>query len=120
MTEQQKNFCAFYQQGCSPKEAAVKAGYSRSGAVAAAKRLLGTESIKNYLSRAPNEDLPKIADNDEILAFLTTVLRSNDESVAVRDKMRAAELLGKNLSLFSEGKDGYEPVKIFGEENMND
>ena len=114
MTERQKRFCAFYKAGMSKKKAAVAAGYGEKGALATGARLLALDEVQEELKQ-DSVFSGSIADNAEILSFFTEVLRSSDDSVAVRDKMRAAELLGKNLSLFSDKGELMTPVEIYGE-----
>jgi hypothetical protein len=41
-----------------------------------------------------------VASTQEILETLTTILRGDPEDVSMRERMRAAELLGKRFGLF--------------------
>ena len=44
-----------------------------------------------------------IADADEVLRFITAVLRGEDEDATFKERFRAAELLGKRYELFADG-----------------
>ena len=42
----------------------------------------------------------KIAGEDEILEYLTGIMRGDSEGAAKRDSLRAAELIGKRYGMF--------------------
>jgi phage terminase small subunit len=45
----------------------------------------------------------KVADAAEVVEFLTSVLRGNDtEEVVVKDRIKAAQLLGKSYGMFTD------------------
>ena len=44
-----------------------------------------------------------IADGNEVLRFVTRVLRGQEDDVTLKDKIKAAELLGKRYDLFADG-----------------
>ncbi|MDD3412012.1 MAG: hypothetical protein PHY12_14505 [Eubacteriales bacterium] len=44
-----------------------------------------------------------IADAEEVLRFVTEVLRGDDAETQLRDRLKAAEMLGKRYDLFAEG-----------------
>ena len=121
MTERQLKFCKCYLASQDKKEAAMAAGYTQKNAAAAGGRLLRNPQVQNYLSKLkPNHSEP-VAGNEEILEYLTRVLRSDDELISIRDKMRAAELFGKNLSLFSDNNHDSKPCVVFcGENDIQD
>ncbi|MDO4541791.1 MAG: terminase small subunit [Bacillota bacterium] len=119
MTERQLKFCRNYLAGKTEAEAAREAGYTQKNLSATTNRLMQNREIQDYLSRNRASHLESIAGNEEILQYLTAVLRSNDPEVTVRDKMRAAELLGKNLSLFTDSSGSDKPYVLFyGEEKI--
>ncbi|MEE0775765.1 MAG: terminase small subunit [Bacillota bacterium] len=122
MTTKQRIFCEQYLKLEDGTAAAIAAGYSEKSAPTTGARLLAKAEISAYLTQRKSEiEKQNIAGNDEILEYLTKVMRSNDEDVTVRDKMRAAELLGKNASLFSDHTQiPQRPVIFFGEENIAD
>ena len=104
MTEKQKRFCEYYLRYEDGKRAAIAAGYKERGAQSCAARLLKQEDIRRRLEDAHNgAQQRRIAGNTEILEYLTRVMRGDEEDTALRDRMKAAELLGRSVALFSEG-----------------
>lgn len=105
-------------------------------AKAAASRLLSNVNVSSYVRQKEDEmSSEKIADAREIREYLTRVMRGESESEIVvieghdvgvskarpmnkrpdeKERMRAAELLGKHLGLWSErpADDGRDEVKI--------
>ena len=100
LTEKQRAFCQFCAEGKSPKEAARLAGYKHFGSEAGklmrmSKIQRGIERRKKAGSGGATEKA--VAESDEILSFLTEMMREDDDP---RVRMKAAELLGKRVSLF--------------------
>lgn len=115
LTEKQKAFCRFCAGGMSPKEAAKLAGYSNAGAEA--KRLMQRSKIQKAIEKMKGPKKEKAADEgiaaekEEILSFLTEVMRDNEEA-DLKTRMKAAELLGKRESLFEKGKGAEEQRRV--------
>lgn len=120
MTERQMKFCRSYLAGNTKAEAAKAAGYTQKSAAAAGSRLMRNEEVKNYISRHMDKHIQPVAGNEEILEYLTSVLRSQDEAVTVKDKMRAAELLGKRLALFTDSSEETPCVVFYGEDKITE
>lgn len=120
MKEKQKRFCEEYLVDCNATQAAIRAGYSKKTARAIGQRLLTNVDIKKYieqqLQKLKNE---KIADAQEVLEYLTSVMRGEQKEqvalltgegvqklvqkdVSAKDRIKAAELIGKRYGLFSE------------------
>ena len=109
MTVRQKKFCDEYLIDGNAKQAAIRAGYSLSTAKYAAFWLNENntkkggwgfhpemrEYIDSQLELMHNE---RIADAEEVMEFLTSVMRG-ERTASVRS-MKAAELLGKRYGLF--------------------
>ena len=112
LTERQRRFADAYRQGGDPAAAFRAAGYREKNANTAAKRLLATPTVKAYLQEcsAREKDTNRVADATEILQYLTTVLRG--EHGSDRERMRAAELLGKRHGLFQEAEQAESPTVI--------
>ena len=76
MKEKQKRFCEEYLVDCNAAQAAIRTGYSKKTARAVGQRLLTNVDIKKYidqqLQKLKNE---KIADAQEVLEYLTAVMR---------------------------------------------
>lgn len=101
MNQKQIKFCQHFLQFDDLEEAATFAGYKKSSAIA----LLKKQEIKDFLQ---TNNFDKIAKSDEIMMCLTNIMRGDEDitetspkEISVREKLRAAELLGKAYSIFS-------------------
>ncbi len=118
--EKQKRFCEEYLVDCNATQAAIRTGYSEKTARAIGQRLLTNVDIKKYidqqLQKLKNE---KIADAQEVLEYLTSVMRGEQKEqvalltgegcqelvqkdISAKDRIKAAELIGKRYGLFTE------------------
>lgn len=118
LSVKQQNFADELINGGSAKQAAIKAGYSKKYAAQNADKLLKNTNVKSYLDKRRKEiSDAKIADATEILEFLTAVKRDEvTESVVTpkgvydnvplggRDRIKAAELLGKRFAMWTENR----------------
>ena len=106
LTPKQKAFADYYIETGNATEAAIKAGYSKKTA-----RVIGTENLtKPALKQYIDERLAKIEDEriakgDEVLKYLTSVMRGEEKDqfgldASLQDRTKAAELLGKRYRLF--------------------
>lgn len=123
MTEKQKLFADEYLidlNATRAYRAVYKNCKSNKAADASARKLLGNTRIKKYIDgRLEEIKSQKIADVQEIMEYLTAVMRGETQSEVLRfigdgyqekclkapeekERLRAAELLGKRYSLFSE------------------
>ena len=131
MTSKQRAFCKEYAKTMNVTQSAVKAGFSETYARSKAYRLLDNEEIKTYIEKITANALKKdIADANEISKYLTRVLRGKEKesvvvvskwdgvqtvkkSVGAKDRIKAAELLGKMYAMFTDNIDvGYSKVVI--------
>ena len=95
MTERQRRFAEAYWASKDARQAAEQAGYPPGFG----ERLLQVASVRSFLDqRAEDERRTAVASADEVLQYLTRVLRADSG----QSSMKAAELLGKRLGLFSE------------------
>jgi len=106
LTEKQKMFCRLCAAGVKPLEAAKKAGYRNI--YRSTGDMLRNEEIQREIGRLKEAAAQKTeeetpAEKEEILSFLTEVMRDNEEA-DLKTRMKAAELLGKRESLFEKGK----------------
>lgn len=138
MTEKQRRFADEYLIDCNATRA-YKAAYPKIKSDEAARvngcKLLMNTNIKNYideqLEKIHNE---KIADATEVMMYLTAVMRGESKSEIVvvegcgdgfsearnvdkapdeKERLKAAELLGKRFGIFTEKmKLDIEPVVI--------
>ena len=144
MTAKQKRFCDEYLIDLNATQAAIRAGYSKKTAYAIGEQNLKKLELKKYIeNRMAEKEKSLIADQDEVLKYLTSVLRGESESEEIvienigdftseartmkkapseKDRLKAAELLGKRYSLFTDkvNVDGAVPVVIAGGEDLED
>lgn len=120
MTLKQQRFADEYIITGNATQAAIKAGYSKKTAKVIANENLTKPYIKKYIDeRLAQLESEKIASQQEVLEFLTSVmrgemteqtLRSVGESgqviaeidVGAKDRIKAAELLGKRYKLWTD------------------
>ena len=106
LTEKQKRFCEYYIQNPNATEAAIKAGYAPKAAYATGAENLRKPQIQQYIDEVMQSlQSKRIADADEVLQYLTGVMRGEikdqfDMDASIQDRNRAAELLGKRYRLF--------------------
>lgn len=105
LTLKQKKFCQYYLKSGNGTQAALKAGYSEKTAYAIAKENLKKPQIIEYLrTRGEKSENKRIADANEVLEFLTRVLRGEEAEqfgldISVQDKLKAAEQLAKRYRI---------------------
>ena len=124
LTLKQKRFADEYIISGNATDAAKKAGYSEKTANRIATENLSKPVIKLYIDQRIKElDDKKIAKQEEVLQYLTSVLRGESKSAIVvvegcgdgyseartvkktpdeKERLKAAELLGKRYRIFSE------------------
>ncbi len=140
MTAKQQRFADEYLIDCNATQAAIRAGYARNSANEQGARLLAKASVREYIdARLAEIHSEKIADSTEVLEYLTAVMRGEHTEetlcldgdgtqrkisidVSARDRIKAAELIGKRYGLFKENVDvlGAVPVVISGGEDLDD
>lgn len=119
VTDKQKRFCDEYLIDLNATQAAIRAGYSSKYANTNASKLLQNTTIKKYLDeRLKKMQDESIAKADEVLKYLTSVMRGESRSQVViatpmgaervdkppeeKDKLKAADMLGKYYALYTE------------------
>ncbi|MCM3063201.1 terminase small subunit [Bacillus altitudinis] len=143
LTEKQKRFADYYIELGNATEAARKAGYSSKTAKSIGQENLTKPDIKSYIKERLNEkDAERIASQDEILEFLTAVMRGEkteqipvglgegaqqleDKDPYLKDRVKAAELLGKRHSMWTDkvdmmGNVGVRIVDDIGDDDDHD
>ncbi len=119
MTVKQKRFCNEYLIDCNATQAAIRAGYSAKTAYSVGQRMLKNVEVKKYIDeqfeKLKNDN---IADTQEIMEYLTSVMRGEqkeqvplmyydkqileEKSASIKERLKAAELLGKRYGLFTD------------------
>lgn len=106
LTEKQKRFIDYYIQTGNATESAILAGYSENSA-----KQIGSENLTKldtYIKeRLDKKEDKRIATADEVLRYLTAVLRGEEKDqfgfdASLKDRNKAAELLGKRYMLFTD------------------
>ena len=101
MNVRQQKFCDYYLQSGNATDAAIKAGYSGKTAYSIGQRLLKNVEIEKYnADHQQKAHKERIATAEEILEFLSDTVR--DGEVGRKDRLKAAELLGKRYALFED------------------
>lgn len=128
LTNKQKRFVDEYLVDLNATQAAIRAGYSKKTANRTGSENLSKPVIKAAIEERMEEKKSElIADQDEVLEFLSAVFRgeeketvvdgngnAEDVPAAIKDRIRAAELVGKRYGIFSDNIkiDGDVPVVI--------
>lgn len=119
MTPKQKRFCDEYLIDLNATQAAIRAGYSKKTANVIGMENLTKPYLKEYIeNRMAEKESELIAGQDEVLQYLTAVMRGEDkeerlttntlgevetiETVVQGNRLKAAEMLGKRYGLFTE------------------
>ena len=127
LTEKQKRFVVEYIKDYNATQAAIRAGYSEQTAYSQGNRLLKKVEIKKAIKELQDEIRKgNIAEAIEVEEFLSLAMRGEiEEEVVVtenigdyesrariikkqlsaKERIRAAELLGKRYALFTEKVD---------------
>lgn len=140
LTPKQERFCSEYLLDFNAKEAALRAGYAETTAYANAHKLLKKPAIRARIVEM-NDKVEKknIATAEEVREFLTQVVRGEvteqvpifvgagiqkfkDKDITIKDRVKAAELLGKSYALFTDKQsvDIQIPVVISGDNLLED
>lgn len=129
---QWRKFADEYIKTGNVYQSAINAGYSENYARTNAYKLLEKDSIKSYIDeRMKKLEEEAIADQAEVLKYLTRVLRDEEREdvlvnvgnyeqeiqtmkVSAKDRIKAAELLGKRYGSWTDKVDlnSSEGVKI--------
>ncbi len=128
----QKRFADEYLIDCNATQAAIRAGYSPKTARQIGEQNLSKLDIKEYIEQQLEQiHNAKTADAQEVLEYLTAVMRGEHTEQALRlvgegvqeidtmevsakDRIKAAELIGKRYGMFKDNMNvsGSVPVVI--------
>ena len=119
-------------------QAAIEAGYSKRSAKQTGSRLLDQPEIKEYIDARMKElEEESIASQVEILQYLTRVIRDEETEeilvnignmeqevrtvrVPAKDRIKAAELLGKRYQLWTDKVDLTSDLTLVFEDDYGD
>ncbi len=124
LTAKQKRFCDEYLIDLNATQAAIRSGYSPKTAEIIGFENLRKPGIAEYINkRMENKEKELIASQDEVLQYLTAVMRGESKAEIVvlegdgngcssarridkapdeKERLKAAELIGKRYSLFTD------------------
>lgn len=124
LTAKQQRFCDEYLIDLNATQAAIRAGYSKKTANRIGAENLTKPVIRAYIDKRMSEkEAELIADQDEVLKYLTSVLRGESQSTEIviegvgegcseartiskepseKDRLKAAELLGKRYGIYTD------------------
>lgn len=144
LNERQMRFVDEYMIDLNATQAAIRAGYSVKTAYSQGQRLLKHVELKTEIERRTEQmRSEKVADAQEIMEYLTSVMRGESEAEVVvvegcgegfssartmqkapdeKEKLKAAELLGKRYGMFNDklNVNGVIPVVISGGDELED
>lgn len=140
MTIKQKKFADEYIISGNATEAAILAGYSDKYAGTNSGKLLNNTNVKAYIDERMQELEDKaIAKQDEVLKYLTALVRGAEKEevlkgvgmgeqvvskieVSAKDRIKAAELLGKRYGMWTDRleTDGGVNIVISGSDELED
>ena len=136
LTPRQQKFCDEYLISGNATDAAIKAGYSPKTAKNIGSENLAKPDLKAYIeAQLAALHSEKIADATEVLEYLTSVMRGKTKGIEIvtefigdgvseartmekepseKERLKAAELIGKRFGLFTDrvGIDGAVPIVI--------
>ena len=135
LTKKQKRFADEYLIGCNATQAAIRTGYSEKTAYSQGQRMLKNVEVRGYIE----EQLAllhseRTADAQEVIEYLTAVMRGEhteqvlrligegvqviaDIDVSAKERLKAAELLGKRHGLFTDKVNVSATIPVFVGEN---
>lgn len=140
LTVKQRKFADEYIISGNATQAAIRAGYSKNTA-----RQIGNENLtKPYIKAYIDERMKKLEDSqiakqEEVLKYLTSIMRGEESEetlryvgegyqeisnikVTAKDRIKAAELIGKRYSMWSDklNIEGSVPVVIIDDLEEDD
>lgn len=140
LTRRQMRFVEEYLIDLNATQAAIRAGYSSASAGSIGAELLKKPAIAREIEAALEAlRAACVADAQEVLRYLTAVLRGElteqvpllcgegcqrltDKALGAKERLRAAELLGRRYGMFAErvALEGALPVVISGGDALED
>ena len=102
LTEKQKRFCEEYLIDLNATQAAARAGYKNPEI---GRQLITKNNVLNYINELRKEQSQRTGINaDTVLKELEKIALA-DTDISGKEKIKALELLGKHLGMFSERKE---------------
>ena len=111
LTLRQKAFADFYIECGNASEAARRAGYKGTNLNNVASENLAKLGIKKYIEeRLKQIESKRIATSEEVMKFLTSVMRGEvkdqlEFDTSAQDRLKAADMLAKRFGLYTKEVD---------------
>lgn len=120
LTEKQKRFAEEYLIDLNATQAAIRAGYSPKTAYSIGEQNLRKLEVRAYIdARLAEIRSEKTADAQEVLEYLTAVMRGGETeetlrlagdgvqevteiAVSAKERLKAAELIGRRFGMFTD------------------
>lgn len=97
LTDKQERFCKEYIIDCNATQAYIRAGYSPKGADKLASRLMGNDGVRaRVIELMAEKDAALIANADEVLRTLTSILRREQFEEVVVTLSERTPTVGEN------------------------
>ena len=140
LNARQKRFAAEYLIDMNATQAAIRAGYSAKTAYSQGQRLLNNVELKQVIEQGLEKvQGERVADAQEVMEYLTSVMRGESKAHVLslcgdgfqevitkppdeRERLKAAELLGKRYAMFNDkiNLQGAVPIVISGGDALED
>lgn len=140
LNARQKRFATEYLIDMNATQAAIRAGYSAKTAGSIGQQLLNKLEIKQAVEQGLEQiQSAKVADAQEVMEYLTSVMRGESKAHVLslcgdgfqevitkppdeRERLKAAELLGKRYAMFNDkiNLQGAVPIVISGGDDLED
>lgn len=140
LNARQKRFAAEYLIDMNATQAAIRAGYSAKTAYSQGQRLLNNVELKQAIEQGLEKvQGERVADAREVMEYLTSVMRGESKAHVLslcgdgfqeviakppdeRERLKAAELLGKRYAMFNDkiNLQGAVPIVISGGDALED
>lgn len=105
LTEKQKRFCEEYLIDLNATQAAIRAGYSKKTANRIAAENLSKPDIQLHLQELMRQRSERTGITADFVIEQLSHIAAADTEITGKEKIKALELLGKHLGLFSSGSD---------------
>ncbi len=142
LSERQKRAADFFIELGNKSQALIKAGYSKKTAYGASTRFFDNEKVKEYVEeRLKLLDEERIASAREVMRYLTSVMRGEekeqviviegegdgvtsarnvDKAIPAKDRIKAAELLGKRFGIYTDKVKVDSGVSVVIKDDLNE
>lgn len=142
LNERQKRAADFFIELGNKTQALIKAGYSKKSAKSICTRFFENEAVKEYVEeRLKLLDEERIASAREVMTYLTNVMRGNEKeqvvvvtgegdgvtsarniekAIPAKDRIKAAELLGKRFGIYTDKVKVDGGVSVVIKEDINE